>query len=405
MKKYVVMMGVLLCGAVAMAGEKVNLKAAGPSDLVSEHVVDASFRMKAPSAEKQAVSMNWAVEGPMNLAVAPHEGEGRGYYLKVNASDLYEGVTLPLTVPGALVRISPMGGEETEALDPARMVVVNGERAFSEGSGVDQLYTPEQMDAARGSFLTLGSSVFRIHESVGVGQTLLFVDDLAGVERDYLVHVFEQESPAVLSVRAANDTFVQGQTLAVYTQFSGARGSVAAQQMEGVVVSPNGSSFPLTFGRDGVGRLELNQPGDNTNGLWRVRVTATGLEQGLAVRRDAATAFALVVPTARFSGSATTSRTKDGVSASFDLEVGTAGRYEVRGVLFGSDASGALQPIAVSHSANWLNPGEHVLDLSFDQAHVTASGLSAPYMIRDLRLVHQDRMSLIHRQANGLDIR
>ena len=87
---------------------------------------------------------------------------------------------------------------------------------------------------------------------------------------------------------------------------------------------------------------------------------------------------------------------------SLGVEAVAASRYEVRGVLFGSGANGELLPAAVGHAAAWLEPGHGTVELRFDQALVDDSGLRAPFEIRDLRLIDQGTMGLLHRQARGL---
>lgn len=404
MNKFYIMISVLLCSMAGMSGEKTHLLNVGQADLASHTTLNLNLQTKAANVSRDAVSMNWAVEGDVDVAVKPFQAESRGYYLEVDASQLYEGVSLPLTAPGALVRISPASqkGEEV-SLDPNRLVLVNGQgRSFSEGSGMAALVTEEQVAAAQGNIFPPGTSAFRIHETVGAGEVLLFADDLAGVsERSYMVHVLEKNSATILKVQTENDAYLVGQTLMVKANLLTGGKAMSIERAEGRVISPLGESFPLAFDRNGYGSLELNGEVSNLAGLWQVRVAV----DGAGVKRDASTAFALSLPTARFTGAAVVEKGKTGMAADLELEVATAGRFEVRGVLFGTDKSGELKAIAVSHSANWLAPGEHALRLSFDDAYIQASGLTAPYMVRDLRLIHQDRMSLIHRQADGLIIR
>ena len=59
---------------------------------------------------------------------------------------------------------------------------------------------------------------------------------------------------------------------------------------------------------------------------------------------------------------------------------------------------------AVAHSAAYLAAGHGALELAFDRELVAASGLRAPFEVRDLRLIDQGNMGLLHRQARGLVI-
>ena len=110
----------------------------------------------------------------------------------------------------------------------------------------------------------------------------------------------------------------------------------------------------------------------------------------------------MAAPTARLTGAVQTEVDSRALRADLGVQVGTPGRYEVRAVLMGTNREGQLEAVAVGHSANWLEAGNGNLSLSFDAALLKERGLTAPYEINDLRLIHQDRMSLLHRQAQAL---
>ena len=96
-------------------------------------------------------------------------------------------------------------------------------------------------------------------------------------------------------------------------------------------------------------------------------VSATGTHKGMIVRRDVTVAFAVAQPTARFSGKVATESDAD-FAALLDVEVAVAGRFEARGILFGTDPQGQLKAVAVGHSARWMEPGDHQIELLFDAA-------------------------------------
>ena len=174
-----------------------------------------------------------------------------------------------------------------------------------------------------------------------------------------------------------------------------------------MVLSPAGRAWPLRFEAtaDGAyrGHLELDALAGAGPGLWEVQWVGRAQVDGLTVVRGARTAFNAAVPTAALTGQATIDR-KAGVRVELPLQVGTEGRYEVRGVLYGMDGAGQSRPLAVGHFANWLAVGQGRLALEFEQALLDASGLQAPFEIRDLRLFDQSRMGLLHRQELALTI-
>jgi len=58
----------------------------------------------------------------------------------------------------------------------------------------------------------------------------------------------------------------------------------------------------------------------------------------------------------------------------------------------------------VAHSAAWIEAGPATLVLAFDREPLREAGFGAPYEIRDLRLMDQGRMGLLHQQARGVMI-
>ena len=135
--------------------------------------------------------------------------------------------------------------------------------------------------------------------------------------------------------------------------------------------------------------------------LWEVEVTARGEQAGRTVLRGVRTAFAVAAPTARFTGLATPRGDAGRPAVTLEVETAAAGRYEARRP-FATDARGELKPAAVAHAAAWLEPGRGRIELAFDSATLAGAGLGAPFEVRDLQLLDQGRMGLLHRQARGL---
>ena len=138
--------------------------------------------------------------------------------------------------------------------------------------------------------------------------------------------------------------------------------------------------------------------------LWEAHVFTAANDGKLSVLRDAKTAFAVSAPTAHFAGAAQAHTDAAGVHATFDLDAGAASRYQVSGVLYGTASDGAMRAVAIGQSASWLEAGKGQIGLSFDADIVGASGLHAPFEVRDLRLIDQATMSLVERRERALVI-
>src|SRR5690606_16567031 len=99
------------------------------------------------------VSYSFPVEDPTALEAGPvtepFKAESNWYWLRVTSEQLNQGVELPVSQTGALVRIDMVAGSPEDGgkggLNPTDLVLVSesGE-SFGEGSGMDMLVTPEQ---------------------------------------------------------------------------------------------------------------------------------------------------------------------------------------------------------------------------------------------------------------------
>ena len=92
------------------------------------------------------------------------------------------------------------------------------------------------------------------------------------------------------------------------------------------------------------------------------------------------------------------------VAVDLGVDVAGPGRYEVRGIVYGTDRAGNLVPFAAAHSAAWLDAAGS-LTLTVEPKLLREAGVRAPFEIRDLRLLDQGRMGVLHRQARGIEIR
>ncbi len=397
---------------VALAATSISaqqLLPAGASDLRSD-TLTAALPVKGLSVPTEAVSLSWPLaEDTALTAPEPFISRSREYFVDLTAADLAAGVPVYTTSPGALVRLNPAAGERAElagklAVEPAALVLIDGSgKSWSAGSGMELMAGPEQLKAAGAPFAP-GTSAFRIREDLGAGTFQLRAEGLAASSDRYVMHVFDSASEVSLSLETGADSYLHGQTLTVEARLSDGARALRADTVEGFVSSPAGRAWPLEFRRAGRGvyraaltldALELPAPG-----LWQVHASATGRFAGQAVLRAGRTAFACAVPSARFSGSVEV----DGLSFRLGVDTASAGRYEARGVLYASAADGSLRPAGVAHSAAWLEAGSGSLELTFDREVLAGESLSAPFELRDLRLVDQVRMGLLHRQQHALTV-
>ncbi|MCB1035689.1 MAG: DUF4785 family protein [Acidobacteria bacterium] len=379
-------------------------------DLVPSILVAPTVGGPQPEVSREPVSFAWALDSSRPLDAAPPRftSTSKGYWLDVSAEELRQGVPLDTVSAGALVRINPAPGATAApaagALDPQNLVVVKEGTDLSGAQAMEFLVTAEQMAAADLPFAP-GTSAFRLRTELGAGAFRLQAPALPASVGRFVVHVQEPASEVVLALRSNRPHYLHGQGLRVTLKLNDGGQSLAATDIRAFVLSPAGRSFPVAFRRAGGeyrANLLLDAQERFAEGLWELQATVEGRRGELTVRRGGRTAFQVSLPTARLEGTADVTREGGGLAVRMGVETAVAGRYEIRGVLYGTDAEGQLKPFAVGHSAAWLGAGRGDVTLTFEKELLSGSGLAAPFEIRDLRLLDQGRMGLLQRQERGL---
>jgi hypothetical protein len=404
---------------VALA-QRVELLPPVAGDLTAERLyaspgLKSALPAAAPDLERQPLAFAWPVDAQAELAASrPFVAESREFWFQVDGRELAAGVILPVTAPAAVVRVNPLpGSAAARPLAAASLSLIDAGGELHRGSsGMEQLATAEQLRAAGAAFPE-GTVAFRIAERLGAGDFVLrAAADAVTPQARYVIHVLDRGSAVLLRLSTDQTAYLHGGRLVVKAAMTDAGRALALDEITAFVTSPAGRGWPVVLRPAGDGSyrgsLTLDGSGEAAargDGLWEVQVSASGERGGQTLARAARTAFSAAAPTARWLGAAPAAAGERGsLAVRFEIETATAGRYEVRGVLYGSDRSGELRPAAVAHAAAWLEAGQGGLTLAFDPAFASAAGLSAPFEIRDLRLIDQGRMGLLQRQERGVVI-
>lgn len=364
-------------------------------------------RTAAATLDRSPAKASWALAPDAALDARPqvHVAESREYWIDANADQLQRGLALSTTAPGAVVRLSPHGGNATMAISATDISVRSGGRAWSGRDALRQVANADEL-AAAGLDAPGGTLVFKLADEVGAGRVELVA---ANAQGQWLVHVFEPASTIVLELAAERDNAIAGEPIRFRARLQGG-GSI--DQLAGSVRAPGGDAFDVAFTRDADGSFSASVKPDaafaGTPGLWEFHAFGQARQAGLDVQRDARTAFGVAVASARLGGDI--ARVKEGrgkgdVVLRVGVDVGDASRYQLAGVLHGTAADGRLKPAAIAHSAAWLEAGAGSIDLAFDAAALNAAGVRAPYELRDLRLVNQADMSLVERRERAATVR
>jgi|GEM_PF-2771672 len=323
-------------------------------------------------------------QAPADTSLKPPKADSRSYHLSATAEDLSQGVKLPLSASGAVIRLVPMDGQPVIRPEALRFrqgdIVLQGEQAIAD------LAPADAAGPARDIF---GQSTlaFRLAEDIAAGELELSLAETAmRPTARYRIHVFEPESSILGQLSGHSPLVAEGGRLAVEKSLAGEDGA----QLSSVTArlrSPSGEVFEVDLAADG--GLVLPEPNRQKRGLWELEARMRGEGPSGPIRRDVRLAFEGVVPTARFADSVQVRQAFDEWWLIANVEVATAGRYELRAT---------LPEVGAAHSAAWLEPGQRQLILRFPGRMPVSAEL------HDLRLVDQTRMGLLHVQGQGIQI-
>ncbi len=382
------------------------------TDMTSASLTVAAFAEPTANTNRDPVSFAWALDRqvPLNFEQPSYTQRSRSYWMDVDAAALSKGIGLPLTASGAVIRISPRSpvdalNEQSAAkpqkgfasIDIGSLQLRQGDQQRVGRAAIETLANAEQLSAA-GMDVADQTVAFKVDSAFTAGELELRINVLSSASENYVVHVFEPNSTAVLELQAGRSRLLTGEQGRVGLSGDGID-PIRAGEMSGYLMSPDGrTTVALTFVDTSMGVEAVFDTSGLTSpatGLWEVQTFLQRADGQRRLLRDARTAIAISAPTARLTGQAT-----ELSSGGFKIGVDAAaeGRYEIRAVLFGSEASGSLVPALVLHGANWLSGGAGTVSLEFDRQVLEAAGLRQPFELRHLELKDQSRMGDLWRQ-------
>lgn len=403
---------------LAYATEPVELLPAAQDDLVattlsrsfttenwpSRHVeqTELSYQhslLEAGRGKPNAYSRHGTVEIETDRPDSALIGESRQYYVDTTGEQLAAGIDLPLTAPGAVIRLSTDSSAKPEGLSLQQLELeLNGRKV--EAAQIVRNVTRGSQLRASGWPVPENTLAFRMMSSRTQAGTLRL--SYAGLAADspVLVHVFEPNSRWVARLVLNSQRFLAGQTITASLMLDDGTRQQAPAISSAVLSSPDGELFQSMDRAEGNGLWQISAPElmQPTPGLYEIHLHAEQRFGDIIVRRDISHAVAIAPALARLSGAATLNRGRE-LTLELSVETSLAGRYQINATLYATDRQGHLQPASFSQTAAVLPAGGGLLSVSFDLQTLVKAGLDAPFELRDLSLLDQGRMlQLEHRQ-------
>ena len=385
----------------------------------NEHDLTATELKTTPTMplinqSRDDVSISWGLaNSELSGTPKPYRASSKEYWLYVDGEQLQQGFKLQTTAAGALVKISPVANKNTNSnfragLAIDSLVIIDSQgKQHSARSVLAQSATAAQLDNSLPGFAA-GTIIFKLAKTLGQGEFTIKTQNTAISQQQYLVYLLDKNSDYGLSVQTKDDTAFAGRSLAAEITLT--QGGVAQNigAVEVYLRSPEGEKIVVDHKRGKNRSMEVSLKIESLEkyiGIWELHVITKGLSNGLQVRRNAKTSFAFSRPNAALLKTVSLTlpeKQNNTLALDFGLNAVSSGRFELRGTLFATDQQGDKQPLMFANSAGWREAGTSSMGLEFDLNKVDASRLEAPYEIRDLRLLDQSRMMLLHRQRHAL---
>ncbi len=364
------------------------------SGLISTHINSPQV-----NTNKDAVSFSYKLEQTEKLEfdVKPFIEQSKQYWIDSTGNKLINGISLPVSGGDTVIRISPLSNDKSIHIDASMIKIKNNGQLKS----INVFADADQLKATGAAF---SENSIALKVKADAGKLNLKVDNYTG-DTPFVVHVLEPKSNYVLTLKTSKATYNANQNITIATDLFNGETKISAD-LQGYINRPDGSVLGnLKFTQDNQGKYvaDIDAMGSQglAQGLWEVHVFAKSEDKGIEILRDAQTSFAVNLNTAKFDGQLKMSDT----SLKIGVQVGLQGRYEVRGVLMGTDSQSLeLKPIAMTMSAAWLNKGVQELDLPIDTKMLHDSGLIAPFSIKNVQLTNQTYLAPVQTIKSGINL-
>lgn len=396
-----------LIGSTTSACSEAQMLAAGRpvlGDLVPTRLaVPTGTEIAAHATVPLAQVRTLDPDRPLAMRPEPKPDRSRRFWKVIPGSALHDGIDLRTTAPGATISLRPRGEtRDGTGIDPNGLVLVDPSGVAH--SGTEAMHTSvawDEMRAGSTPFLP-GTSAFRLDPELDAGTWTIRCDAPLGTD-DILVHVVEPDSDLELTVKTDATTYLAGHTVVIDVE---ARQDATAVEIDHATArtrSPAGDEIEVALVPDGRGRLRGRLVPEELQAVpgvpWLVEIEASIVTDDGLAQRNARVSFGYGVASAAFDGRVTFDEGPRGSPvATLGLQVVAPGRYAVAATVWGADAFGNGQPIGLVQSAAWLDPDDDGIELPLGDL---LDGTGAQIELRDLQLVDQSRVALLHRQALG----
>ncbi|WP_372766224.1 DUF4785 domain-containing protein [Pseudoalteromonas sp.] len=274
--------------------------------------------------------------------VAKHHNQSldsNEYWITVSGQQLKRGVDLPLSAKNSFVRVAPKITHKSdeqpyiEPLDVRSLKLTSNDAQQNKETFAEHIFAQKEMDDAGFSD---GSVALKVKSNKALQKFVLKTDQYLDDSSQYLVHVKEKESKAILNVIAANEMKSTSNLLALQSlQFSdpnikvtNVSAKLKSPMKENVDVNVTSSGIRFTESLDYIGSID---------GLYELELQVDAELSNMPIKRSIKVPFVNMKQTAKTSTNYTFTEINNLVKVTVPLTVSDPGKYSVQATLQGSN--------------------------------------------------------------------
>ena len=288
------------------------------------------------------------------------------YIQRATLKQLQEGVVISTLAPGAVVRIRPLQKKSIPQFvlkTPAnkQMDLKEASALFSQNEALGDT-----------DFAIQHQTMLQIKPELGAGKFIIKSKTVDSKDADtYLINVYDKFSLTYLQIETDSTHYKYGDKLTATITLKDDEANYTVDDLDVVLIGPQGQEVPVKLTQIKHNKFtaratldsELNDHGEN----WYIEADVETELRGLLIKRSGHTAFSYSIPSASLLSLKKLPSKHLLFEASMD--VATASRYSLQSVLFRKNSEGKIIPIETSQKAQWLTPGKHSIQFTFDNSN------------------------------------
>jgi hypothetical protein len=285
------------------------------------------------------------------------------YTKRITEAQLEQGLTLPILTPGAVLRITALQDKTLPSFTLKTPMA-----SFQKLEECSSLYSSDEA-LAESLPTDLHQTIVQIKPELGRGTFVLKTKEKGlSANNTYVVSVFEKHSSIQLEIDPSSLHYKYGDEFKALISLKEKERTYPISYINAVLISPKNQMFPLTLKKLQEDQFEastlLNFEEETHGGNWYIEVAVASHNVILPVYRTGKAAFSYSIPSASLSNIQKISSNPLILRA--QIHTATASRYSLQGLLLHQDNKGALIPFETAQSTQWLEPGEHTIELHFE---------------------------------------